>query len=342
MTSLEDSTTFLPVLPELSEQLVPLIPPQATTPQATTPQATTPRAVTSMNDYIIGKCISDDGSFGIVHLVKSKTTNQLYVMKKMSKREIESSDMVEQIHTEIRIHKSLDHPNVVKVIDSFEDQKYLYVILEYMFKGDAYDMLHVENKYEMFEENAAKPFVRDIASALCYIHEKGIVHRDMKLENLLVDEFGTIKLADFGWAVDTTSLPTLEVPAPQPPTKLKGKITKKDRDREKMEDEMTILCGTTEYMPPEMLQGQKYSFGVDVWAAGIVMFELLTGDIPFNKRFRKDKKLFKRQILSAPIKYPDHMSAEAVDLLKKMLERDPTKRISAREVLTHSWLQSTK
>jgi serine/threonine protein kinase len=313
--------------------------------------------MSKLSDYSIGKCINSDGSFGIIHVVKHMPTKEYYIMKKMSKREIKSSDMTRQIASEVKIHTTLNHPNIVKMIDYFEDEKYIYIVLEYMMKGDLYELLHNENKYEQFEEDEAQKIMKDIVSGVAYLHSKRIVHRDIKLENLLINEFDTVKVADFGLSVDLNELSELQSSIPPPDvTEVKEKPakkilpkTRKDRKLEEAEDEMTVLCGTTEYMPPEMLKGEKYNEKVDVWALGIVMFELLTGDIPFDKRETKYKKfkdkrnreLFRKQVISKDIKYPDGMSSEAIDLMKKMLNKDPIKRISANEVLNHPWFTQT-
>jgi aurora kinase len=311
--------------------------------------------ITQLSDYSIGKCINSDGSFGIIHVVKHMPTKEYYIMKKMSKREIKSSDMTQQIATEVKIHRELDHKNVVKMIDYFEDEKCIYIILEYMMKGDLYDLLHAETQDEIFQEDESQCIMRDVLNGVAYLHSKGIVHRDIKLENLLVNEFDTVKVADFGLSADLNALEVLKSGGiPHEDTSGSGKSTKKkipktrkERRLEEVEDEMTVICGTTEYMSPEMLKGEKYTEKVDVWAMGILMFELLTGDIPFEKRATKHKKykdkrnnqLFEKQVINKEIKYPDTLSTDAIDMMKKMLMKDPSKRISANDVLCHPWLR---
>ena len=283
--------------------------------------------MSKLKEYCIGKSLCDDGAFGMIHIVKHYKTQQLYVMKIMSKREINDDDMKDQIETEIHILKELDHPNVVKMVDFFEDKKYLYVVMEYMIKGDMADFIQ-ESKYELFEESEAKKYMRHIASGIAYLHSKGVVHRDIKLENLLVNEYDEIKIADFGWAAKPNEKPT--------PEQLRR------RKRHNQEDEMSVVCGTTDYLSREMLKEEPYNEKVDVWAMGIVMYELLTGDVPYNKRFRKKKRLYERHMLNIKIKYPDYLSKDAVDLLSGMLQRDPTQRISAKNVLKHRWLVLSK
>lgn len=289
--------------------------------------STTTSCEEKLKKYIIGKRITDDGAFGMIHVVKNMEDRQYYVMKIMSKKEIEKADMVENIETEIEIQSKMDHKNIVKIVDSFEDRKYLYVVLEYMMKGDLFDLLHEENPYGMFEDFEAKRYVRDIAQGLAHLHAQGIVHRDIKLENLLVNEYDVVKLADFGWAADVAN-----------PPKAKNSSQRHRKD----EDEMTILAGTTEYMAPEMIKGEKYNQQIDIWALGVVMFELLTGDIPFNKKFKKNKKLFRRTITHGTIKYPSFLTPQAISLLKKMLTKDPKQRITAAEILEHPWLKQTE
>lgn len=291
-----------------------------------------------LKEYCIGKCISDAGSFGFIHIAKQRSTGAYYVLKIMSKRQIKEEDMVEQMLLEITLQSELDHPNVLKVRDYFEDDRSIYIVMDYMMKGDMCDML---DEYDMLDEEEARTYVRDIARGLKYLHDNHVVHRDIKLENMLVDDSNTIKIADFGLAAKTNVV-------------LTEQEIKRRKRRGMEEDEMTVVCGTTDYMAPEMLKELKYNEKIDVWALGIIMHELLVGDVPYDsekfKKFtrkgkktnrKKDKRQEKQYIkhmLAAKFSFPDYLSADAKDLLAKMLEKDPAKRWSAAQVLQHPWL----
>lgn len=274
-----------------------------------------------LSDYCIGKQISDEGGFGVIHVAKHYETGEYFVIKIMDKEELNDGDMSIQIQRELDIHSQLKHPNIVEIVDHFEDDMYIYIILEYMVKGDLFDLLYSNGGGErMVDEEEAKRYIYCIARGLEYIHSKQIIHRDIKLENLLVDEFDNVKLGDFGWS-----------------------IKKKDLDPLEMKDnkggEIKSVCGTKEYMSPELFKGDSYDEKIDIWSLGIVMYELLTGDVPYKKKLMKHDHIFKKHIVNFKVKYPDFISGEAVNLMKQLLNKDPKLRPNAKDILKHPWLQ---
>jgi len=147
-------------------------------------------------------------------------------------------------------------------------------------------------------------YLKGVVDALCFCHSKHVIHRDLKPENLLIGVGGVLKLGDFGWSVHTPSF------------------------RRK------TLCGTPEYVPPEMLNNQAYDEQVDAWTVGILMYEFLVGHSPFEAQ---SEKLIKSKILNSAVVFPPHVSPEAQDLILKLLERDSSKRMHLSEFQSHPW-----
>lgn len=233
-------------------------------------------------------------------------------MKVMEKEDILEQDMKEQIQEEIRIQSAISHPNIVELLEVFEDDNHLYVVLEHMLKGDMFDVLYNEHS-DPLSEKEARDIFSDLIKGISYLHSQNIIHRDIKLENLLMNETGDIKITDFGAAVDC----------------VKCKDPK----------EFTVICGTREYMAPEMLKENTYDYKVDVWSCGVVLYEILHRGLPYKSDAYKNKhKVILKHLQNNKISYSKKLSNEVVDLLKKCLELDPKKRLSSAEILKHPWM----
>ena len=239
-------------------------------------------------------------------------------MKIMEKEDIIEHDMKEQIREEVRIQWKLKHKNLVRLKEVMEDDQHLYVVMEHMLRGDLFDVLYNEHDSHL-PEDEAKIIFSDLMEGIAYMHENNIAHRDIKLENLLMDETGTVKIIDFGSALDTVNC--------------------------KDENEFSVICGTREYMAPEMLKETKYGTSVDIWSCGVVLYELLNRCTPFDsdvyKKKRKDVIKYMKNN-TKDIHYSKRLSPEAIDLLKKCFELDPKKRINASDVLKHPFFQNKK
>ena len=233
-------------------------------------------------------------------------------MKVMEKEDILEQDMKDQIQEEIRIQGITDHKNIVKLLEVFEDDCHLYVVLEHMLKGDMFDVLYNEHS-DPLTENEAKQIFTDLIEGIAFLHSKNIIHRDIKLENLLMNENGNIKITDFGAAVDCVKC--------QDPKEFK------------------VICGTREYMAPEMLKELTYDYKVDVWSCGVVLYEILHRGLPHKSDAYKNKhKAILKHLQNNKVSYSKKLSNEVVDLLKKCLELDPKKRCTSQDILKHPWM----
>ena len=257
----------------------------------------------SEEDEAIGK-----GGFGKVWKVRHKDSDKVYVIKVMAKQNIINSKMTEQINREIEIMYRINHPHIIKLINHFEDDENLYLIMELGAKGQLFSLL---NKFKHgFDQIRAAQYMREIISAVKYLHsfDPPIIHRDIKPENVLLDENGRCKLADFGWS----------------------NYVSKDKVRE-------TFCGTPEYLAPEMLNKTGHDTAVDIWALGVLCFELLTGKLPFGGR--NTRELFSN-IGALNIKWPGNdFNALAKNLIIKILKENPKERPSLDEILSQPWFE---
>ncbi|OMJ94222.1 hypothetical protein SteCoe_2710 [Stentor coeruleus] len=246
-----------------------------------------------------------DGAFGQVWRVKHKSTLKIYAMKQVPKDKV--MKMLGQFRREVYIMYELSHPHIIKLFNHFEDEKFFYLIMELAEGGNLFHKLYREKCF--LERNAAQYF-REVVLAVEYLHSHvpAIIHRDIKPENILLDKEGRIKLTDFGWSnYYSTENPTLRF----------------------------TMCGTLEYLPPEIASETGHNTGADIWCLGILLFEMLTGSTPFASKGR-DQML--TNITQSKPKFPHSMAPLARDLIGKMIEKDPQKRISATEIKCHAWL----
>jgi len=247
------------------------------------------------------------GSFGKVVLVKKKDTETLYAMKILKKSHILKRNQVEHTKTERNVLEYIQHPFIVALRFAFQTKTKLYLVLDYYSGGELFFYLGKEGK---FSESRAKFYAAQIVLALQYLHELGIVYRDLKPENVILDHYGNIALTDFGLSKEGISDNT----------------------------SATSFCGTPEYLAPEILRRVGHGKAADWWSLGALIYEMLTGIPPFYSRDRE--RLFQK-ILNAGLRLPPHLSDEAKSLLRALLNRDPTMRIGsvkgAIEVRSHKW-----
>jgi serine/threonine protein kinase len=218
------------------------------------------------------------GAFGSVHLALEKKSKKRVVLKILRKSDIQEAGTEEQVKREVDLHCHLVHENIVRCYACFQDAQYVYLVLEHAVQGSLNQVLRHSGR-KMQQE--APRIVKELCLALRYLHEKDIIHRDVKLENILLDRDGHVKLADLGWAVRS----------------------KKRRN---------TLCGTVEYYPPEVKAKRPYGNRVDVWCAGVVAHELLLGRVPDKKLSEEDARAldpvaadFLRSLLTSETQRPN-------------------------------------
>eukprot|EP00668_Euglena_longa_P000645 GGOE01000784.1.p1 GENE.GGOE01000784.1~~GGOE01000784.1.p1 ORF type:complete len:386 (+),score=72.57 GGOE01000784.1:46-1158(+) len=257
-----------------------------------------------LHDFAIGRKLGK-GKFGEVYLAREKGSRFLVALKVIDKEQVAAAKVTHQVRREIEIHAKLRHPNVVRLYAYFYDKRRVYLVLEYCPRGELYKLLQSEGR---FTELRAAQYIASLGAAIQYLHSQGVLHRDLKPENLLLDKSGQVKLADFGWCI-------------QP---------EEDAGRR------TTLCGTLDYLPPEMVDNVGYDRSADIWCLGVILFEFLTGAPPFEAP--GDPRHTLRRIQEATFEIPDYLSSGAADLIRRMLVRDSTQRPSISDVLQHPWL----
>lgn len=253
-----------------------------------------------------------DGCYAKVFLVQDVIAGngEIYALKAIRKVHFKNNRKLPlMLDKEAKIHRSLDHENIVKLYDYFEDKNYVFFLLDYISPGEIYPILYEE---EGFEEEEAADYFYQLVQALIFCKSKNVLHRDLKPENLLLTEEGTVKLADFGWA-----------------TYKKG----------------SSVVGSVHYNAPEMLRYQEYDYHSDIWSAGVILYELLCCEQPFRGTGRGDKekeRSTERLIKSGRYKmskYYKRLSRDAQNLISKLLVLDPLKRLEYEEILAHPWMQ---
>jgi serine/threonine protein kinase len=254
----------------------------------------------SLSDFEIGKPLGQ-GKFGRVYLAREKESKFIVAIKAMSKSQLKKAQFEHQLRREIEIQSHLRHPNILRLYGYFYDNAKVYLILEFCVGGELYKKLQAEKKFD--EKRSARMIVQ-LANALKYCHAKHIIHRDIKPENLLLGKNGEIKLADFGWSIHAPS------------------------------SRRTTMCGTLDYLPPEIVTHQPHDEKADIWSLGILLFEFLCGYAPFEATTHA---LTYERITAVDLVFPHWVREDARDLITKILVRTPAERISLKDIKRHPW-----
>eukprot|EP01097_Dermamoeba_algensis_P007658 TRINITY_DN48_c0_g1_i1.p1 TRINITY_DN48_c0_g1~~TRINITY_DN48_c0_g1_i1.p1 ORF type:complete len:428 (-),score=98.00 TRINITY_DN48_c0_g1_i1:279-1562(-) len=244
-------------------------------------------------DFEILKLIGE-GSFGQVLQVRKKDDRNIYAMKILNKSAVVKNDEIQHAKSEKAILQKINHPFLVNLYYTFQDEKNLFFVMEFINGGEMFFHLQNENK---FNESRTKFYVAEIAVGLDYLHSQGIIYRDLKPENVLLANDGHVKMTDFGIS--------------------KSGLSGKDA-------RTTTFCGTPEYLAPEVIKGEPYGKEIDWWSLGTIMYEMLTGAPPFME---DDVQKMYVQILKGAIVMPPGLSTDGCSLLLQLLERDPKKRL---------------
>jgi protein kinase A len=245
------------------------------------------------------------GSFGRVHLVRSVHNNRYYAVKVLKKAQIVKMKQVEHTNDERRMLKLVEHPFLVRMWGTFQDSRNLFMVMDYIEGGELFSLLR---KSQRFPNPVAKFYAAEVVLALEYLHSHNIIYRDLKPENILLDKNGHIKITDFGFAK--------EVP-----------------------DVTWTLCGTPDYIAPEVVTTKPYNKSVDWWSLGILIYEMLTGYTPFYDQ--TPMKTYEN-ILLGNVRYPSYLHPDATDLLQRLITKDLTRRLGnlqggSADIKGHPW-----
>eukprot|EP00127_Corallochytrium_limacisporum_P003592 Clim_evm75s150 gene=Clim_evmTU75s150 len=279
--------------------------PTAKTPKALHMDTDTGEKTWSLDDFEIGRPLGK-GKFGKVYLAREKTSKYIVALKVLYKSQLCKNKMEHQLQREIEIQTHLRHPNVLRLFAYFHDEKRIFLVLEYAAGGELYEELQ---KWTCFTPSRTAWYIYQLADALQYCHRKNVIHRDIKPENLLLSDDGTIKIADFGWSVHSPN------------------------------QRRNTMCGTLDYLAPEMVMGEGHDEGVDVWGLGVLCYEFLTGTPPFDAHSYTETY---RNIHNVNFKFPSSVDPGARDLIRKVLQRRVEKRISLKDLMKHPWIQEYK
>lgn len=251
------------------------------------------------------------GTFGRVRVVKISGSSDRtpLALKIMKKSEVIRLRQVEHVKAETAVLSTIEHPFIVNLIATFQDDKRLFLLLEFINGGELFSHLRTEGRLPDAE---CRLIASQIVLAFAYLHGKDIIYRDLKPENLLIDNEGFIKVTDFGFA----------------------KV---------VEDRTWTLCGTPEYLAPEIIQSKGHGKAVDWWALGVLIFEMLAGYPPFY-----DEAAFGiyQKVLAGKVEFPRHFDNQATHLVKRLLTQDRSRRLGClkngvEDIQKHRWFRNT-
>ena len=238
------------------------------------------------------------GSFGNVYLVRHKVTKAEYAIKAIDKRNKTNQEEKPYFRREVEVMYKIHHPNVVKLFGHFEDNYYCYFIMEYISKGNVYNLLPTDKKKRL-STKVCSFIIRDVISAVYFLH-------NIKPENVLLGDGLVAKLTDFGWS----------------------NYMQEDEKR-------TTVCGTPIYLAPEIMEEKPHDEAVDLWCIGVLLFELVTANPPFAGN---DLDTLKENVLKLKINWPKDINVDAKNLIMKILKLDPKQRLPLEEMMKHPFI----
>jgi len=263
-----------------------------------------------LSDFIIQRTLGT-GSFGRVHLVRSKHNLRFYAIKVLNKERIVRMKQVEHTNNEQSMLSCVQHPFIINLWGVFQDTGNLYMVMDFVPGGELFTLLRRSNR---FPDPVAKFYAAEVALALNHLHNEDIVYRDLKPENILLNADGHIKIADFGFA-------------------------------KSCETNTWTLCGTPDYLAPEIILQQRYNKSVDWYALGVLIYEMLSGLPPYHQTEVNHMLLYER-ITRGPsyIRFPAAFSENATDIIMKLMEGDASRRYGnlrhgAGDVFAHPWFR---
>ncbi|XP_052635303.1 MAP/microtubule affinity-regulating kinase 4 isoform X2 [Harpia harpyja] len=243
------------------------------------------------------------GNFAKVKLARHILTGHEVAIKIIDKTQLNPTSL-QKLFREVRIMKGLNHPNIVKLFEVIETEKTLYLVMEYASAGEVFDYLVSHGR---MKEKEARAKFRQIVSAVHYCHQKNIVHRDLKAENLLLDADANIKIADFGFSNEFT-----------------------------LGSKLDTFCGSPPYAAPELFQGKKYDGPeVDIWSLGVILYTLVSGSLPFDGHNLKE---LRERVLRGKYRVPFYMSTDCENILRRFLVLNPAKRCTLEQIMKDKWI----
>ncbi|ORZ28351.1 kinase-like domain-containing protein [Lobosporangium transversale] len=263
--------------------------------------------------YVLVQTLGE-GEFAKVKLGVHADTGEEVAIKLIRRQSMDNTQRISKIGREISVLRTIRHPNIITLFDVIETERYFGIVIEYASGGELFD--HILAHRYLRERDACRLFAQ-LMSGVHYLHSKHIVHRDLKLENLLLDKNRNIIITDFGFANQFDSSSS---------------------------DLMSTSCGSPCYAAPELVicDGLYVGTGVDIWSCGVILYAMLAGYLPFdddplNPDGDNINQLY-NYILATTLVFPKHISSDARDLLQMMLVPDPTKRCDMKRIMAHRWL----
>ena len=248
------------------------------------------------------------GSFGRVLLVKFLSNNTLYAMKILSKNQIKLKHQEEHTKTERNLMVQINNPFIVNIKFAFQDENKLYIVSDFMQGGDMFYHLHSKKK---FDEATSKFYAIELILGLEFLHKNNMIYRDLKPENILMDSTGHLKISDFGLSKILNS----------------------------PDDKAYTLCGTPQYLAPEILKNKGYDKSVDWWSLGCFLYEMLTGFLPFY--IPKGNKI-NPKVFEEPLRFPPDVNPIAINLINQLLNVNPKKRIDVEKIKAHDFFKGVE
>lgn len=256
----------------------------------------------TLDDFELGAPLGA-GQFGQVWLAREKKSGFILSLKIINKNIIKDNESYKQLRRELEIHSKLDNPYILKYYGHFHDQNNIYLIIEYA-TGELFSKLSEVRK---FDEFTASQYIFQVLNALKCMHKFKVIHRDLKPENILIGSDNKIRIADFGWAVCN------------------------------LDQKRTTFCGTAEYLCPEMIDKNIHDEKVDMWCVGILTYELLVGNTPFETPDRTTREAY-RKIKNLDFEIPKFLSEKARNFIQKLLVVDNVQRPDVNEMLSDPWI----
>ncbi|KAG6396372.1 hypothetical protein SASPL_142520 [Salvia splendens] len=260
-----------------------------------------------LGKYAVGRTLGE-GNFGKVKFATNVESGESFAIKVLEKNRISGLNIIDQIKREIGTLKLLRHPNVVRLHEVLASKVKIYMVLEYVNGGELFDRIASRGKYS---EAQGRKLFQQLIDGVAYCHNKGVYHRDLKLENVLIDQSGVIKITDFG----LSALP----------------------QHFRADGLLHTTCGSPNYVAPEILSNKGYDGATsDTWSCGVILYVILTGHLPFDDR---NLVVLYQKIFKGDTRMPKWLSSGAKNLIKRILDPNPNTRISMDDIKNHDWFK---